>query len=186
MAKIDTISEKLWNWNDIEHSTSCLGQDRTSEVKFVEIDVKPNEDERQPNVNMTCRSVIPPKYVPFMESESVCRHCSRYSLFKDVIDIECDLCARTAEELEDDIPILECFCDECCEVYQQSEAEAEPIVYTHRYEGNDFQYDSYETYQEEHSKKWESGKPMNIDDDINHSFEKRKQMLLQNQTTCDI
>jgi hypothetical protein len=186
MANIDTIPDKPWNWDYIEHSASCLGQDRTTEVEFVGIDGKLKEDEHQPNLNMTCRSVIPPKYVPFMEAERVCRHCVRYSLFKDVIDIECDHCARTREDIEDDLPILECGCDECREAYQQSEAEAELIVYTHRYEGNDFQYDSYETYQEEHCKKWESGKLMNIDDDINHSFEKRKQMLLQNQTNCDI
>lgn len=126
--KMEMIEKSCdWNWDNIKPSASFLWQDWATQLTFDRIVVdKPSADERrQPNVNMTCRSVFPPKYVPFMEPERVCRHCVRCSLFKDVIDVECDHCSRTCEELEDELPILECGCDECCEAYQQSEAEAD-------------------------------------------------------------
>lgn len=125
--KMEMIEKSCdWNCDNIKPSASFLWQDWATQLTFDRIINKPSADERrQPNVNMTCRSVFPPKYVPFMEPERVCRHCVRYSLFKDVIDVECDRCSRTCEELADELPILECGCDECCEVYQQSEAEAD-------------------------------------------------------------
>jgi hypothetical protein len=122
-----------WAWNypkfqaigmtdgDVDHRNSCLWQDRVpEELEFDRISDKPSAEvnQEQSMIKETCRMIFPPKYAPFMEAERVCRHCSRYSLFKGIIDHECDCCARTAEEIEDELPILVCGCDECCKAYE--------------------------------------------------------------------
>lgn len=59
-----------------------------------------------------CRLSLPPKYAPYIKQEK-CSHCARLSIFKNIIDLECECCAKTVERTKYDIPILECNCDDC-------------------------------------------------------------------------
>ena len=60
----------------------------------------------------TCTLSLPLKYAPYMNEEDICRHCNRISIIKDIIDVECECCARTAYD-DEDCPLLECNCVDC-------------------------------------------------------------------------
>ena len=61
-----------------------------------------------------CTLSLPPKYASYMKEEDICRHCYRESLFKDIIDVECECCARPADDDDDClVPMLECNCVDC-------------------------------------------------------------------------
>ena len=62
----------------------------------------------------SCRLSLPLKYAPYMKEKDICQHCYWHSIIKSIIDVECDCCARTADDDDDyPMPMLECCCVDC-------------------------------------------------------------------------